>query len=416
MSSTLTISESKLHHNVQAAQRILGETTLLAVIKADAYGHSATLCAPLFVTAGVQWLGVTDAQEGAAVRAVTGPTPRILIMTAPPGDPDEAKEAAALTLANDLTPIVSAADQLLPLAEAAALNSHTVPIHVEIDTGMSRQGVPPGPLLHVFLAHLKKYPGLRLDGLCTHLASAECTDALQTQDQIAAFEQACAQIHAANLFPPWIHLGNTSTLDNGSPTAAPVLPHLAQLASFRAQPMARCGLALYGYSLPLSPDTPQDARLRPALKPILTWTTTITAIEQVPAGARIGYSGTYTTTRPRRLALLPIGYADGLRRALSSTNAQPGGWVMIHGQRAPILGRISMNLTTVDVTGISCHPGTLVTLLGEGITAEDHARLANCLPYEILCGLKATKHNVLPNGHPARAAGPRSVPCLHAVA
>jgi alanine racemase len=91
-----------------------------------------------------------------------------------------------------------------------------------------------------------------------------------------------------------------------------------------------------------------------------------------------------------RLALLPVGYADGLRRGLSSTNEEPGGWVMIGGEKAPILGRISMNLTTVDVTGINCHPGTPVTLLGPGITAEDHARLANCLPYEVLCGLKAS--------------------------
>ena len=390
MSSTLTISESNLRHNVHAAQQILGETTLLAVIKADAYGHSATLCAPILVRAGIQWLGVTDAQEGAAVRAATGPTPRILIMTAPPGDPAEASEAAALTVAHDLTPIVSAADQLHPLAEAAAHTPHTLPIHVEIDTGMSRQGVPPGPMLHLFLAILKNHPRLRLDGLCTHFASAECIDALQTQDQFAAFEQACGQVHAANLLPPWIHLGNTSALDNASPAAATLLPRLVQLAGFRAQPMARCGLALYGYSLPLSPDVPRDARLRRNLRPVLTWTTSITAIEQVPAGARIGYGATYTTPRPMRLALLPVGYADGLRRGLSSTNEEPGGWVMIGGERAPILGRISMNLTTVDVTGINCHPGTPVTLLGPGITAEDHARLANCLPYEILCGLKAS--------------------------
>jgi alanine racemase len=395
MSSTLTISESNLRHNVHAAQRILGETTLLAVIKADAYGHSATRCAPILVRAGVQWLGVTDAQEGAKVRAAAGPTPRILIMTAPPGDPGEAREAAKLTLLHDLTPIVSAADQLTPLAEAAAPTPHTLPLHVEIDTGMSRQGVPPGPKLHVFLAHLKRHPRLRLDGLCTHLASAEWTDSLQTQDQIAAFEQACGQVHRAGLLPPWIHIGNTSTLDNASPAAAAVLPRLIQIAGVRAQPMARCGLALYGYSLPLAPDTPAEARLRPTLRPVLTWTTTITAIEQVPAGTRIGYSATYTAPRPMRLALLPVGYADGLRRALSSTNAQPGGWVMIHGQRAPIAGRISMNLTTVDVTGIEAQPGTPVTLLGEGITAEDHARLAGCIPYEILCGLKATRHAVL---------------------
>lgn len=396
MSSTLTISESKLRHNVDAARSLLGDTTLLAVIKADAYGHSATLIAPLLVRAGVQWLGVTDAQEGARVRAVTGPLPRILIMTAPPGAPAEAAEAAALAVAHDLTPIVTSAAQLAPLAEAVAATNHTLPIHVEIDTGMSRQGLPPGPLVKAFLYALHRYPKLRLDGTCTHLASAESTEAFQTLDQIQLFATSSDYLCGRSAFmPPWRHLGNTSTLDNGSPRAAEIIQHFAaQTRRAGAAPMVRCGLGLYGYSLPLDPDAPREARLRPTLAPILTWTTTITALEEVPAGARIGYSATYIAPHPMRLALLPVGYADGLRRSLSSTNTEPGGWVIIHGIRAPIVGRISMNLTTVDVTGIDCAPGTPVTLLGEGITAEDHARLAHCIPYEILCGLKASNRAV----------------------
>ena len=392
MSSTLTISEQNLRHNVQAAQTILGDTTLLAVIKADAYGHSATLCAPLFVRAGVHWLGVTDAQEGAAVRAAAGPTPRILIMTAPPGDPDEAREAAKLTVLHDLTPIVYTPAQLPPLAEAATT---TLPIHVEIDTGMSRQGVPPGPALKAFAEALLQHPKLRLDGLCTHLASAECTNAHQTLSQMNLFRDAIFSAAEAGFIPQWLHVGNTSTLDNASPAAAPTIPLLQDLAAEAgATPMVRCGLGLYGLSLPLTPNTPAEARLHPTLKPILTWTTTITAIEDIHTGAKVGYSATFTAPYPMRLALLPVGYADGLRRDLSSTNTQPGGWVIINGQRAPIIGRISMNLTTVDVTHIEAQPGTPVTLLGEGITAEDHAALANCIPYEILCGLKATHRTV----------------------
>ncbi|SFS01901.1 alanine racemase [Granulicella pectinivorans] len=407
MSSTITISEPHLRQNIAAARRILGETDLLAVIKADAYGHGAALCAPLFARAGLPWLGVTDALEGAEVRKALQAAgfpegPRILIMTAPPGDPDEANEAAELAVAHNLTPIVSAASQLAPLARAVAGTPHTLPIHVEIDSGMSRQGVPPGPVLRAFGEALLHYPKLHIDGVCTHLASAECTDAQQTLEQLQRFAMSSGDLSArADLMPAWRHLGNTSTLDNASPAAAEIIQHFAlQTAQDGATPIVRCGLGLYGYSLPLEPDAPNEARLHSQLHPVLTWTTTVTAIEDVPAGARIGYSATYTARRPMRLALLPVGYADGLRRSLSSTNDEPGGWVMIGGHKAPVVGRISMNLTTVDVTHIDCGPGTPVTLLGPGATAEDHARLAHCLPYEILCGLRATYRVVLPDGAP----------------
>ena len=122
----------------------------------------------------------------------------------------------------------------------------------------------------------------------------------------------------------------------------------------------------------------------------MTWKTRITAIRDVAPGESIGYNGIFTAERPMRIALLPVGYADGLRRELSASNATPGGWVMICGQRAPIVGRISMNLTTVDITGLAAaNVGDAVVLLGEGITADDHARLARTIPYEILCGVRA---------------------------
>nr|WP_281383486.1 alanine racemase C-terminal domain-containing protein [Granulicella aggregans] len=153
--------------------------------------------------------------------------------------------------------------------------------------------------------------------------------------------------------------------------------------------MVRSGLALYGHLLPI------EGASRPAIhslvRPVLTWKTRVLAINDVPNCHLVGYNGTWRATHPMRLALLPAGYADGLRRELSSTNDRPGGWVMIHGQRAPIIGRISMNLTSVDITAIpNVAEGDEVTLLGEGISAEDHARLAHTIPYEILCGIRAS--------------------------
>jgi alanine racemase len=169
---------------------------------------------------------------------------------------------------------------------------------------------------------------------------------------------------------------------------------LAKEAGARA--MVRCGLGLYGVCLPLEPDEPADERLRPRLHPVLTWKTTITSILEVAAGASVGYGATFTAQQPMRLALLPVGYADGLRRSLSGTNDQSGGWVMIHHRRAPIVGRVSMNLTTVDVSGIETRPqaGDEVILLGDGVTAEDHGRIARCLAYEILCGLRGVRISV----------------------
>ena len=122
----------------------------------------------------------------------------------------------------------------------------------------------------------------------------------------------------------------------------------------------------------------------------MTWKTRVVDVREVLAGETVGYNATYTAQGPMRLALLPVGYSDGLRRELSSTNAKPGGWVMIGEKRAAIVGRISMNLTMVDVSAIDgVHVGDEVVLLGDGVTADDHARLAETISYEILCGVRA---------------------------
>ncbi|RXH58558.1 alanine racemase [Granulicella sibirica] len=404
MKSIIEVSEQRLRANVQALERALHHAdspiALLAVIKANAYGHGAEICAPMLARAGVPWLGVTDACEGASVRAAlpAGSAPEILIMSGPPGDDLSARNAADLALSNRLTPVLWTPEQLIPIAEAAKLSGVAHQIHLEIDTGMSRQGGSPGQALETFLQELNHHhQSIRLDGVFTHFASAECADARQTLAQMSVFEKAIESIAAAGHSPRWLHIGNTSTIDNATEAATPILDRLRRLAaSIGARPMARSGLGLYGLSLPLEPDQPGATRIHQDLQPVLTWKTTVTSVHEIPPGARVGYSATFTASRPMRLALLPIGYADGLRRDLSSTEARMGGWVMIQGRRAPIVGRISMNLTTVDVTGIpEVRRGDFVTLIGEGISAEDHARLAHTIPYEILCGLRGTPRALL---------------------
>jgi alanine racemase len=273
-----------------------------------------------------------------------------------------------------LTPVVWEREPIDRLAEAAS-RSATGPlaVHLEIDTGMARQGIAPGAALHALLQEIKRQKNLRLEAVMTHFASAEVAGSPQTRSQRRRFEEAIAAVAAAGLQPAWLHAGNSSILDNqGTDGNLAWLRSLA--ANIGARPMVRSGIALYGY----------------CLAPLMIWKTRVIALRDVQAGDAIGYNGIFTAQRPMRLALLPVGYSNGLRRELSGSNSKPGGWVMVHGQRAAIVGRVSMNLTVVDVTEIpGIALGDEVVVLGDGVTADDHAHLAHTISYEIVCGVLA---------------------------
>ncbi len=423
----IEISELNLQQNFAALQAAAGpEITVLAVIKANAYGHSAILSAPILARAGARWIGVTDPAEGLAVRsALTAARldhqhqPRILIMcgTVMCGTPSD---NLASILDAHLTPVVWTTDQIQSLHQLAHASTSPLPVHLEIDTGMARQGVSPGPNLDRILTQLAQSPSLHLEGVLTHFASAEVRGAHQTADQMRRFEIALDTILAASHRPTWIHAGSSSTLNSPNLPIDSPLPWLRNLAARSgAHAMVRSGLALYGYCLPVTesfdqldqPIAPSRPTLTHQLGPVLTWKTRILSLREIPAGATVGYGATFIAPHPMRLALLPVGYADGLRRELSSTSTRPGGWVIVHGQPAPIVGRISMNLTVVDVTSIpSAVPDDEAILLGPGINADVHARLANTIPYEILCGLRAettiigTGPEVVPSVAPAKSS------------
>ena len=386
--SWIEISEERLAANFRAiAQAVGSETAVLAVVKANAYGHGIELCSPALARAGAPWLGVTGASEGARARRALaeagiarGGQPAILAMC---GFTQQDVEAFA---EHALTPVVWTPEQV------GWLEGSGLAVHVEVDTGMARQGVHPGEQLDDLLDELAA-AGLALDGVLTHFCAAEATHCELTQRQERRFEAAVKQMLARGLAPKWVHAGNSSSVDNPA-QASPWLVDLANSVDARA--MVRCGIALYGYC---SPITGADAasvpsKLRPALQPVMTWKTRVMDLRDLPAGETVGYNATFTAPAPMRLALLPVGYADGLRRELSGTNARPGGWVILHGgdgsaHRAPIVGRVSMNLTMVDITAIpGVHIGDEVVLLGDGITADDHARLAQTIPYEILCAVR----------------------------
>jgi alanine racemase len=416
------ISEERLAGNFRALQRILAEDAgaagaipLLAVVKANAYGHGIVPCAGVLAQAGADWLGVTDAHEGARVREALRkaveptpqnrdvghsnprlfPSPEILVMSGTAGLAGEAE----CIVRERLTAVIWDAGQVERLAQAARAAGLEAPVrvHLEVDSGMSRQGVASGAELDVVLRGIAGEPRIALDGVMTHFASTEVAGSEQTAAQQRSFEGAIAQVAEAGMRPGWMHVGNSSYIDNGSIAGgAESLCWLRDIAGrIGARAMVRSGLALYGYLLPI--EGPGRSAARGCVRPVMTWKTRVIGVREVPAGALVGYNGTFAAERRMRLALLPVGYADGLRRELSSCNTRPGnartgGWVMVRGERAPIVGRVSMNLTTVDVTGIAgVVPGDEVVLIGGGASAEDHARIAGTIAYEILCGVRTSE-------------------------
>jgi alanine racemase len=404
MTSWIEICEERLTANYRAIQDAVdAEAAVLAVVKANAYGHGLEQCSLILARAGAPWLGVTSAAEGALVRRALAESgvaqpdqPAILVMCG------FLREDVETIARHALTPVVWMQEHI------EWLQGSGLAVHVEVDTGMARQGVPPGRQLDDLLDQLTA-AGLSLDGVMTHFSAAEVAHSPLTLIQQHRFETAIAQVRSKRLSPKWVHAGSSSSVDNPA-QSAPWLVNLA--SSIGARAMVRCGIALYGYCSQieqqptLSPLTAGHghlpSRLRPALHPVMTWKTRIVSLRDLAAGETVGYNATFTAPAATRLAMLPVGYADGLRRELSSSNDHPGGWVVLHTDdgsgrqsepqtpyRAPIVGRVSMNLTMVDVTAFpGVRIGDEVVLLGDGITADDHARLADTIPYEILCAIR----------------------------
>ena len=312
MNNWIEISESNLAANFRALEAAAGpETEILAVVKANAYGHGAELCSVTLARAGARWLGVTCAEEGVRVRLALTLAgfigTRIMVMSGfLPDDVPLLREHA-------LTPIVWTAEHVAWLSEFAGC-----PVHVEVDTGMGRQGVLPGEELAALLAPIAA-AGLRLDGIFTHFSSSEEAASPLTQTQQLLFEAAVAEVKQSGLRPAWLHAGNSSTVDNPAQDS----PWLADLAAaVGARAMVRTGLALYGYCLAIEGQA--EPRVAPALQPVMTWKARVLSVRSLAIGETVGYNATFTARFPMRVALLPVGYADGLRRELSSTNDQPG--------------------------------------------------------------------------------------------
>jgi alanine racemase len=372
------VSLPALRHNFRALQHHIGPAvTICAVVKCDAYGHGSEGCALALEQIGASWFGVTSTDEGVALRNA-GVASRILVMVGVfPGEEEDA-------LRYGLTPTVHRAEDVEAVAASAVRigRREPVPIHLKLDTGMARLGLSLSEL-DTLAELIKSIPQVELEGVFSHLASSELLDAGDAGRQQRRFREALRTLDRHGLHPPIRHLANSSA----------TLGRPDSWYNF-----VRPGMAIYGYELPLvHRDGTPIAEYHPlGLIPAMSWKTRVLSLRNVPAGQALGYNGTYVTPAPARIAVIAAGYGDGLYRRLS-----PGGYVLLRGQRAPMLGRISMDLTIVDVTHIvGVEIGDEVVLIGrsgnEQITAVDHARWSGTIPYEILCNLseRVVRHHV----------------------
>jgi alanine racemase len=358
------ISLSKLRRNYQRVRELAGPRKVMAVIKADAYGHGAVPISQCLAGCGVDWFGLATVEEAVELRAAGIHQPILLLGGLYMSDP-------AHLIEYQLTPSISSTMRLDTYADCARRYGRPIEFHLKVDSGLGRLGLPLDRI-NAFVEHYRELAGLQMQGLFTHLASAEDMVASQTEEQEQRFAAARAQLRRLEIEPEWIHVSNSAALLTGR-----TFP----------ENLVRIGALLYGYCLPLVVPPGQELPKAPAFEPILTFKSRIVYMKDVPSGTPLGYSAAFFTRRPSRIATVPVGYADGLSHALSNR-----GYAIVRGRRARIVGNISMDLSLLDVTDIpGTNIGDEVILMGESdhavITAVEIAQLLDTVPYEVLCSI-----------------------------
>jgi len=345
--------------NVKAFKRYVGKSVeVIAVVKANAYGHGAVPVARIALEAGARRLAVHRAIEGVELRQAGIEAPILIMGYTPPS-------GVEMIVKWRLTPSLISMDFARALSAQASITGSVVPVHVKLDTGMSRYGLMPEEVVE-FLRLLRHLPGISVEGLFTHFATADWVDQTYTRQQLALFNQVIMATREAGIAVPLIHAANSAAT------------MMLREAHFNA---VRPGIALYG--MDPSSEWPPAFEIRPAL----ALKSLVSRVRQLPAGVGVSYGRTYVTQKPTRLALVPVGYGDGYHRILSNK-----GSVLIRGRRAPITGRVCMDQFVVDVSHI---PGVKqddeVVLIGkqgeECIRAEEVAALAGTINYEVTTSL-----------------------------
>ena len=331
---------------------------IMAVVKAQAYGHGAVAVSTAALEAGASWLAVARVREGVQLRNAGIGAPVLVLGPMAPSE-------VSTLVENDLRPTLVSLQQAIAVSEASQRASKVVPVHLKVDTGLSRYGVPAAEVVQ-WLASAASLPGLHLEGLCSHFATADEEDRSFAESQLLAFERARDGLEQAGFRFRVVHMAASAAILGIAES------HLD---------MVRIGLSLYG--LYPSPHLVPRAALRPAL----SLQGRIARVFRLQPGQSIGYGRTFVADRPMQVALVPIGYADGLPRSHSNR-----GVLLVKGKRAPIIGRVSMDQCVVDVTGFgSIHEGAPAVAIGvqgdDEISCDEFARRSGTISYEVVTSL-----------------------------
>jgi alanine racemase len=346
-------------HNVRAVRQCVGpEPEIMAMVKADAYGHGAVQFSRAALASGASRLAVALVQEALELRQAGIRAP-ILVF----GEPYRGE--AETILEHGLTPVIYNTETAHTLSCLAMAVGKSLPVHVKVDTGMGRVGVPVEMALD-FLRQLKDLGGIVLEGICTHFATADEADPSFTHRQARVFDSFCRELDSSGIRIPLRHAANS----------AAVLQHPGTHFN-----MVRPGIMLYG----LYPSS--QTRRSIELRPVMRWVTHVAQIKTIMAGCSVSYGRAFTARCPTKVATLPVGYADGYRRSLSNL-----GQVLVGQRRSPVIGRVCMDLTMIDVTHIPhVELGQEVVLMGRQgdaeISADEMAGWLGTINYEVLTAI-----------------------------
>ncbi len=349
----LEIDLGNLVHNLQQIRRYLSsDCQFMAVVKADAYGHGAVKVVETLIQEGIRHFGVATFEEGMELRVLDRDC-EILILGALP------LAVLPAAIAADLSCTVFNYDQIAVCRKIAQAGLYRPKVHIKLDTGMHRLGVNPDCAVE-FIKYVQSCPEVELRGIFTHLACAE--DEMCSQQQIVRWEEIISRIDNRDLL---LHLANS----------AATLSYRDKYSN-----LCRLGLILYG----LYPDMPSTWSVNLSLKSLITLKSKIVDVHVLAAGEGVGYGYRYHTSRPSVVATIPLGYADGIPRALSGQLI-----VRVNGKLVKQVGSIAMDQMMIDVTDCDARLGDTVTLLDDELTVDSWAALANTISYEILCALRA---------------------------
>ncbi len=359
------VSRAALRHNVRLLRQLSRPAKLCAMVKANAYGHDATLVTRALAGLADAW-GVATLPEAVALRAGGLREPILVFCPLDDyyGDSRACREALDAVIDHQLQPVITAAAGLELLARHARRRRQPVGLHIKVDTGMGRSGCPPAELLPL-LQQAARAPFLQVAGLCSHFAGADAADLQGAREQARIFARLAQAAAAAGRRPPLLHLANSAAIFN--------------LPAARWD-MVRPGIAMYGYG---GNHLRGSRRLRPAL----AVDAPVVMTKRLPKGHACGYGATFITRRPTRIGLVYAGYADGYNRRLSNA-----GVVDFDGRRAPVLGRVSMDAIIVDITNIpAAGVGSRARLISprraDPHSVESLARALDTIPHEITCAL-----------------------------